>query len=523
MSFIINPYAHNAEALIGPNTGMVLATHKLKAMMVEHSVALTDVANDGDAVGLVYDLTVNGMIIRQDTAANRPILGSDGTRNSYLTFDGTNDNLPIRSSLSFFNTFWESVPRGTILIWFRMNGGDGVTQAIMSNTDYSVTANDAGFQILRNNSNVIIARAATDQSGTGFRWTYTSTATVVAADGWRGMIVSINGTDASAGRFILMNSAGTILEDQTFTVSAGSTINAQTITYIGARADATTPDLFLNGDISAIIVENFPVSDSLIDQFRNYNPPKDSSEFTPILQSLIDINNSAYVFSDAAGTTPVVANDPVRIIRNNIIGNFNTTPTFGALRRNRSSASSGASPIYRTNVLNGFPAIEFDGSDDLFTFLNPLFEEQGGKWTFFIVAENQDNTFGSHLMRGENYMVITGASYVGGLTSPYLAFHPDNVGESGGVEGKNTGSNGPKLFAMRRNGSAFACWNGNKTKTTSTITSLFTIVDQGLAHAVTGSDWNFDGYLFYEAKYNGVMTDAEVEAEIDRLNARFGI
>lgn len=526
---LLNPYAFDVNQLIGPNTGMVLATHKLKSMMVEQSVPLTEVASDGDAVALVYDQTINGMIIRQDTAANRPILGSDGTRNSYLTFDGTNDNLPIRSSLSFFNTFHDVVPKGTFLIWFKMNGGDATTVFLISNTDLTT---DGGFQLFRNASNVLIVRAGDGDpvsGGADLSWTYTSTATVVTADGWRGMIVSINGTGASAGRFILMDSSLSILEDQTFTVAAGTTVNAQTLTYIGARADsAGTVDLFLNGDISCIIVENFPVTDSLIDQFKNYNPPKDSTEFVPILQSLVDVNNSAYIFSDAAGTVPVVADDPVRLVRNNIIGNFNTTPTFGALRRNMSTASAGVSPLFRTNILNGFPALEFDGSDDNFDLLNVLFEERGGKWTFFMVVENQDATNGSHIMRGVNtatgnYIVVTGSSYVGGLTSPYVALHPDPVGTSVGIEGKGTGADGPKLFALRRHGTALAAWNGNKTKATDTSSSPFSVEDIGLAFAAIGATWNYDGYLFYFAKYNGVMSDAEVEAEIDRLNLKYNI
>jgi hypothetical protein len=408
-------------------------------------------------------------------------------------------------------------------LWFKMNGGDGVTQAIMSNTDLTT---DAGFQILRNNANVIIIRAGDGDpvsGGADLSWTYTSTSTVVAADGWRGIIGSVNGTGTS-GRFLLINSAGTVLEDNTFTVATGTTVNAQTLTYLGARADvAGSPDLFCNCDISSVIVENFPVTDNLIEQFKNHNPVRSSEEFTPILQSQMDMNVASYIFNDAAGTVPSANGDDARVIRNNVIGNFNTTPTFGALRRNASAASSGASPKFRTNILNGRSAIEFDGTDDLMTFLNLLFEEAGGKWTFFIVAENQDNANGSHWMRGENYIARTGASYIGGLTSSYDVLHPDNVGENIGLTTKNNTSDGPKVTAIRRDGTAFKMWNGNKVSTTSTITSQFSVVDMGLAHTAVGATWNFDGYLFIFKKYNGVMTDAQVEAEIDRLNSEYGL
>jgi hypothetical protein len=511
MSFIIDPYTHG-DGLIGPNTGLNLATHKLKSMMVEHSIGLTEVASDGDAVGLMYDQTVNGMILRQDTAANRPILGSDGTRNSYLTFDGTNDNLPILSSLSFFNALHDVVPRGTILIWFKVNGGDGTDMMITTNTNLTT---DPGFSILRTSTNVLRVRAG---DGT-IRWTYTTAATVVAADGWRGLIVSINGTGASAGRFILMNSAGTILEDQTFAVAAGAIINAVGITYIGARDAAGTLGLFFNGSISALIAVNFPVSDKLIDEFRNYNPVKDTTDFAPITQWTIDINNGIYLFNDALGTVQASANDPIRIIRNSIIGNFTTTFAFGALRRLMLSSSSGVSPILRANILNGFPALEFDGTDDDIDFLHGFFDENGGKWTAFFVTENQDAALGSHLMRGNGYLRQTAAAFGTARVQLFV----DGLATNLTITLKNSGSNGPKVFAIRRSGSAFAGWNGDKTKTTQTSSARFSIDDMGLRHASAGAGWEFDGYMFYFSKYIGVMSDAQVESEIDRLNAKFAL
>lgn len=531
MSFIINPYAHDAQALIGPNTGSVLATHHLKTMMQEGPVPVTDVAADGDPVSLIYDQTINSLIARQETDANRPVLGSDGTRNSFLTFDGTNDNLIVLSSISFFNVFWQAVPKGTILIWFKMNGGDGTSQFLMSNTDLIT---DAGLQIFRSNvGNTIIVRGGDGDAvsgGTDLSWTYTSTETVTVASGWRGLIVSINGTGASAGRFILMNSSGTILEDATFAVLAGTTVNAQSDLYIGARADAGgSPDVFLNGSISTIIVENFPVSDSLIEQFRNYNPARITTEFTPILQSLNDMNNTAFMFSNTAGTTPAVNNDPVRVIRNTVVGNFNITVSGSALRRQLfNTVSSATSPVLKTNVLNGKSALLFDGVDDNLNFLVPFFEEKGGKWTAFFVVQNLDATFGSHFLRGSNpthgnYFVVTGSSYVGGLSSPYAVIHPNPAGTQIGVELKNLGVDDAKVMAFRRNGSALAGWNGDKVKATDTSSSPFSIQNMGIGFATLGTDWNADGYVFYMSKYNGVMTDTQVEAEIDRLNFEYGL
>lgn len=512
---IVNPYSYDAQALIGPNTGMNLSFNVLKAMMVEGDVPITDVASDGDSIGCVYDQTINALILRQGTSGARPVLGSDGTRNSFATFDGTNDFLPVLTSLSFFNTFWQAVPKGTFLIWFKMNGGDGVTQFIIGNTNLTTVA---GLQIFRANTNKILCRGG---DGT-LRWTVTSTDDITTADGWVGLICSINGTGASAGRLILMDSSGTIFNDQTFSVAAGSTVNAQSNIFIGARNDST---LFLNGSISSIIVENFPVTDSLIDQFKAHNPARVSGEFEPIAQWLLDMNNPAYIFSDTSGASTAVNNDPVRIVRNSIIGNFNTTPAHGALRRQLTNLiSTATSPTFKTNILNGRSALLFDGSNDNLTSTDApteMFEERGGKHTSFYVVQNLDATFGSHILMGETYIVVTGSGYTtGGLTSPYWVHHVSPSGS--GISGEFGGGDTPKIIAVVRNGSSWSGWNGDKVKTTNTNSSPMYYTNMG-ANFSSLPDWDYDGYMFYFKKYNGVMTDAQVEAEIDRLKAEYGL
>lgn len=524
MSFI-NPYAFDTNDLIGPNTTLNLSFDLTKSMLVEGDLPVTEVASDGDSVGCVYDQTINGLILRQGTSANRPVYGSDGTRNNFLTFDGTNDSLPILTSLSFFNTLWQAVPKGSILMWFKMNGGDNVSQFIFNNTDIAVAGNDAGFQIIRGSTNLLAARATSDFSGAGLKWTYATTATVTVASGWRGMIVSVNGTGASAGRFILMDSAGTILEDNTFSVTAGATVNAQTNAVIGIRANAN--DFPFNGSISSIIVENFPVTDKLIDQFKNHNPPRNTtSEFTPLLQYLMDMNNSAFIFSDAAGSIPATNGDTVRVIRSSVIGNFNLIGGAGSLRRIWASASAGTSAIYRTNQINGHATIEFDGTDDNYTMTavsGTFFEELAGKNTLFIVMKNDDAVFGSHPFSGNNYITLTGSTYRAPGLSPDSVIHPDPAGTQTGQICENTGVDDYKIIAYRRNGSTLNAWNADKLKATDTSSSRLSFTNMGVAHPSLAPDWNMDGHIAYVAKYNGVMTDAEVEAEIDRLKARFGL
>lgn len=523
MSFIVNPYAFDVNNLIGPNTGLHLDFGNLAAMLVEGDIPVTQVSTDGNSVGCIYDQSVNGLILRNSTSGERPVLGSDGTRNSFITFDGTNDRIPILSSLSFFNTFWQTVPKGTMLFWIKFNGGDGSAQRIIDNNDGTTT--NPGMQIFKDASNKIVARAG---DGT-IRWTVTSSTSITVASGWTGVIVSVNGVGSggsAAGRLILINSSGTVLESTSFDVAAGTAVNAQTNFMLGSRLN--TPNLFLNASISCIICENFPVSDSLINQFKIYNPPRSTTEFAPIVQYLFDMNNNAYIFRNDAGTILCNDGDPVRVVRSNITGNFNTIGGFGALRRNIFNlVGDSVVPTFQTNVLNGKSALLFDGVDDELNFLSTCFEELGGKWTFFLVVENLDSTFGSHFLSGNNYVVVTGSAYSGAspptTVNPYAVVHPNPAGTQVHTNLINPGTDGPRVMAFRRDRSNLAAWNGAKTKTTSTSSSLFSINNMGEAHSGPGADWNAHGYVFYFKKYNGVMSDSAVEAEIDRLNSEYGL
>lgn len=509
----------NGQALIGPNTGLNLALHHLPTMMREGDIPITAVTANGHITGTIYDQTVNGLILRSITNGAAPILGSDATRNSYTTFDGTNDKLEILTSLSFLNTFWYTVPKGTVLMWFKMNGGNAATQMIFGNMS---ATNVAGLQILRTNTNKITARGG---DGT-VRWTYTSTSNVTTTEGWVGLIVSVNGVGATAGRFILMNSAGSIFEDATFNVDAGTQVNSPNNAHIGMRP--VNLDLFANMSLSNLIIENFPVSDALIEQFRNYNPQRDTTEFKPIVQWLFDMDNNPFIYNNAAGTVVAANGDVVRVMRGQTIGNFNTTPAHGALRRQFESTSDATSAIYRTNVLNGHAGIEFDGTDDGYSCAvmpTEMFEERAGKNTFFLVGKNDDATFGSHFLSGSNYIVLTGSGYSSGapFSSPYFIVHTPTVGDQAGAESENPGVDDFKIIVYRRNGTQMDAWNGDKVKFSDTATDRFHVNAMGANFSGLPADWRLDGYVCYLKKYNGVLTDAEVEAEIDALKARFGL
>jgi hypothetical protein len=481
------------------------------------SLPTAEVTTNGEAIQLVYDLSTNSRAATQLSANLQPLLGSDGTRNSYLTFDGTNDYMTFAGTQKFFNNFHSTNPRFCWYGWIKFNGGDGVTQRLYESVD-GVTSN-VGIQFLRANTNKILIRACRGVLA-DFVWTVTSATSVLAATGWVAYTLSINGTGTNTGEFRLYNSSGTLLETTLFNVAAtGTSADATTSLIWGSRL---TPDLYANASFSDFKIRNKAITAGNISELlTKMNPVRRADNFTPWKHFVIDFNNSDYIFSNTGGTVEAVNNDPIRMIRNNMSGNF------GDLMRNLTTTSSGTSPLWKTNILNGLACAQWDGTDDNFDFENTLFGEQGGKWTMFFVMRNDDATFGSHLMSGNNYVVLTGSGYSGAspptTINPYSVVHPDPAGTQIHTNTKGAGVDGFKVIAFRRNLSVLDGWNGDKTKSSSTSNSRFSITDMGVALAAIGSDWNLHGYVAYIAVYKGVLTDAQVESIIDKLNTRTGL
>lgn len=480
-------------------------------------IPTADVTVNGDAVQLAYDLSSNTRFLNQPTADFRPLFGGDATRNSFITLDGVNDYMTFGGTQKFFNNFHSTAPSFCWYGWIKVNGGDGTTQRIFDSTDGATT--NIGIQFLRPSTNKITIRACRGVFN-DFVWTVTSATSVLAATGWVAYTLSITGTGTNTGEFRLYNSSLTLLETTLFNVAAtGTASNATTSLVLGSRL---TPDLFANASFSDFRIRNVPLTSAFIAELLNkMNPARRTNNFTPYRHVYIDFNNSDYIFSNTPPTTPAINNDPIRYIRNNIQGNF------GGLARDLTSASSGTSPTWQTNIINGFACAQWDGIDDNFDLETTLFGEQGGKWTMFFVMRNDDATYGSHFMSGNNYIVLTGSNYAGAnpptTTNPYSVLHPDPVGTQVSTNTKNPGIDDFKVIAYRRNLATLDAWNGNKTKSTDTSNSRMSLIDMGVNHAGPGVNFHMQGYVAYLDVYRGLLSDAQVEHIIDLINTRFGL
>ena len=474
----------------------------------------TAVTANGHTVGCIYDQSINSVLVRFPGALTQyPTLGSDATRNGYLTFDGSNDILTVSASTSHLSNLHGPSPSFSIYFWIKFNGGDAATQIIFTNNNlgnatgggagrgislYRLSTNKLFFE-MRNTANTLI-------------YSFTSTINLRVAEGWQPVILSVNGTGVSKGRLVIGS-----IGDETFDVSAGDSGAAKQNLYIGARSSSVQ---WLNASIGDIIIRPGPTTSSLITAFKNYNPIRTSTEFTPQIESLYDFTDAARMFSDASETTPVTNGSVVRVVYGD-----NKLENFGSTDRKLTAASDGVAPIFRTNQVNTYSSIEFDGVDDNLDFLTTFCPELGGKYTVFLICRNTDATYGSHIMSTTSsgkYLVLTGENYSGEFSDPYFIVHALDAGDV--IQGAPADVTDAdfKIFVWRRNGLSCTGWNSDLVTHTSSISSAISFIDMGADYSGF-PDWKLDGFVTHLEKWNGYMSDAQVEAKIDELKIKFGI
>ena len=495
-----------------------LAPHRLSTLMVEQAnsgVPITDVTDDGNSVGTVYEQGHHGFLVRAESDARRPILGSDANRNAYLTFDGTDDYLRVVSTTKYFNALHKASPVWSMAILVKMGAStDGAaTQYFLSN--HASTTAQAGIVVSRNNANKIVLLGSKASAGNNV-FSYTSTATLTEASGWTLIMIEVNGTGAAAGRIKVGSAAW-----ETFNVNAGAAVDATADLHIGAL---NSPASYFKGSIGGIIILNRTLTVGDITNIEGYNPAKFTGEFTPILQWDLDFDADARIFSDSAATTPIVDDSLIRVVQSN------QDSIFGPLNRTITSAADASSPEWRDAEKNGKATAEFNpANNDNFDFPtgNGLTQESGGKWTIFIIAKNDDAINGSHVVSGSGYVPITGSGYSGNSNNggvPYFTIHPSTGSGQAEYNDLVNIEDGYNILVLQRDGATWSAWNGAGVKNTSaTNSNSFLITDIGIAVAAIGATWNMDGMYCRLIKYNGVMSPSEVLSKITEYNTLYAL
>jgi len=243
-----------------------------------------------------------------------------------------------------------------------------------------------------------------------------------------------------------------------------------------------------------------------ITEYKNYNPNR-STDYWYTKELDFDFNDAAKLFSDN-GVTPVVDNDPIYRVNNSVVLNF------GSGNKYLTNTTLANRPLYKAAQINGLGIAFFDGVNDYFNF--NIATERGGSFVFFLVFKNTDNTYGSHLLKSaaaDCYVPLTGDDYVGSFTNPYAVVHHtvDVGGESVAIE--IPPANEYSVVAFRRYSDSTTIFNGTSSSEITTPLQL-SFYQIGTANY---ANWEADGNYARIIKYNGYMTDAQIQTEVGTL------
>lgn len=486
-----------------------------------NQVPTTAVSADSDLVGLIYDQSINAAIC---SAGPRLVIGSGSGRKSWLRWTASNSSqLRVLSSTSYFNKFWSLDPRGGFGIHIKMMSADTSVQRIFDTSGASNSNN--GVQILRNSSGNLIVRGSTAASG--IIWTATSTSTFTVADGWRSFVIHLGGVGTGTGRLRIYNSTGTLIENQTFNISAGAQANANQLACFGTSLATLTQ--YADMQVSLIRMWSDTPSIDQADAFSLIDEDRYST-FEPILQWKFDYSDPRFIYSDEAGQIQANDGDPVRVLRSQTIGNWNipNNAPYQNLRRQFESDSDSTSAVWRENGQQSH--MEYDGTNDNYKPIPLMMEEVGGRWTYVRVAKNNDASFGSHLFsttapdvsnRGL-YHTLTGSAYGVLDPNPRTVVHGNPNVNPLSSPCENTGVDDIKIIVWVRDGLNLKCYNGDGTMVEEDdFSPALTFNQMGAAYSAHTPNWHFDGRDYYMEKWNGVHDETWILNKISELRTRF--
>ncbi len=276
----------------------------------------------------------------------------------------------------------------------------------------------------------------------------------------------------------------------------------------GGRNKAT-PDQYTKGVISCWWVGTANASALIKSVLDSVTPSIFPAQPSFTLQADWDMNVNAKMWQDVAKTIPVSNGDAVRVIE----ANSGTGDLVATSDSNRATFS--------TVAINTLGAINFAGDGDSYALPSTI----TGDHLFIWVFRNLDNTNGSHLVYGQNYVPVTGTGYVGNpaLGGAYFTPHPSGTA-AGGVRLKNT-SGGWNVISMKArqisgNTYEWTCVNGLLQANKETKTASFQWIEIGRQYL---ANWEMHGPLSRFMHYSGIGTDKDLQDLIISLNSTYAL
>lgn len=282
----------------------------------------------------------------------------------------------------------------------------------------------------------------------------------------------------------------------TFAQASGQTAPSYPLSF--GRRNKATPDSYTRGVLSYMYIGNASAPamlNGVLDAVTSLIFPVEPA-FT--LACDWDFNVSAKMWQDVGKTVAVANGNPVRVVEANA-GSGDLVATSDPNRA-----------TFATAVINGLGAINFDGAGDSYALPSAVTNTDH---LFVWVFQNLDNTNGSHIIYGQNYVPVTGTSYVGNpaFGGPYFTPHPIGTA-AGGVRLKNT-AGGFNIIAMKArqiSGTTYewTCVNGLLQANKDTKTAAFSWTEIGRQYL---ANWEMHGPLARFMHYSGIGSDKDLQ------------
>ncbi len=470
---------------------------------------LTHATIDTDAVGQVDDPSPSAHRLYADSTATGPVLGSSGSRLSYLTFaSASSQRITVENSLSALN-FIHQGGAVSICVWV-LCATDSTDMVIM---DSGAWAGLAGFYLYRTSGNKV--SVAVSKGGSNMV-NFTSAASLTISSGWTP--ITVTWTGASSTGTLRVGAAGS---DENVTVGTAGTGNANSNLCIGARTAHSTP---WNGSLSDVVISNSVMSGTDLTGFRAYNPARDgvtlaaaSAATATLTASQLNFLHSWYDFSDAstlwqdtALSTAVSANsDPIRTA-------VNKSSTL-ALTRNAVASGTTVRPLYKTAIQNGRACALWDGVDDDMVFESTW--PQGGAWTAFAVCKMTNSAVAAHLLvsGSNNYWAVSGSAYGPPSTSVVIV----HTGDGYSIFSPLVNADDWNILEFVRSGPFIRIWcNGVEG---APLTSVSTMAPTKIGSDPGGGASLWVGYLAELIAYRTVHSEANRSKLRAGLAAKWGV
>lgn len=514
---------------------------------------------------------VNGNSMGPGSAAGRPYLASDVTRNTFLSFSGA-QVLRVDNSRSQFAYFWSSgvnvlngLEQGkwTMGCWFRPNA-TGARQGIFDANGR--TAGRVGMGLVFEGA--AGANAVSFQLGNGTTSTNPVSSNAAYTDGrWNYVIASGNAGTA----YINLNGTVTTASLPQSLYLPLSPSGVPQLMFDNLRIGCYVTDVnYFSGDIANCFIANTNWGEQPVDvaQWLAHDPPfgyyntnelkyngrmSSNGIFDMVglsgaatewleprqvqgLYDFTDCTDPTNMWTTATGTLAgsVICHGPTRVsahgdkvayIENKAV--YNNMNPSGLMRMTASNSGSSMLPTYHTNVVNGKGCVYFNGySPSVIPFtgeqtLNfPAWNQTPKTWFIAFKLVDGQATNGSHLIStgasNGTYLAVCSSGYsVVGRRNTTVQ-HSSNGALVSPVSGVNpTGFNISET--VQHGGMAAHFLNGNwaYSGAASASGSSMSFGEFQPTHmgrpAITG--WDMNGYIAYKICYNGAV-DAETRRRI---------